>query len=215
MPDLAIDALSTTISPGAIKAAGYIGVLNYLRNVTRDVVDGYHAVGLGFGSIFETEASESLGGAAAGIRDGQTAYAQMIALGQPRGTLHVVNLGDFAPIPSEVPVIRDYWTAYVQQVNAWSVIPYGTGWLLQQLALYGWQNAMDNNGFSGSMVVPEAVLYQRVRPTRSIPNASYDEDVVISPLHWWVSSVPIPVPAPPPQRPWWNPWNRIKRFWMA
>lgn len=197
MPDLAIDSLSTTISPQAIKDVGYVGVLNYLRNITADVVAGYHSAGLGFGSIFETLANESLSGAPAGSRDGQTAAAQMQKLGQPTGTLHVVNLADFAATSTELSVIEAYWNAYLAQTSAWHVIPYGTGWLLQAMNQPGWQNAMNDNGVLGSTVVPQAVLYQRVQPTHVIPGASYDEDVILQPLPWWTSQ-PNPTPQPVP-----------------
>jgi peptidoglycan hydrolase-like protein with peptidoglycan-binding domain len=179
-----------------------VAALHYLRNLTADRVAALHAAGLGVGTIFETLADESLGGAAVGAADGQTAAAQMRALGQPAGTVHAVNLADFAPTADQLPAIVAYWAAYRAATAAWQVIPYGTGWLAQAAHLAEWQNAMDNNGVPGSLVAAGAVLYQRVQPTLSIPGADYDEDVILAPLNWWAATPdPPPPPAPAPVPP--------------
>lgn len=192
---LAIDALDTTIPPAAIRAAGYVGVLHYLRNLTTARVQELHAAGLGVGTIFETNAAESLGGTSAGIRDGQIARQYMTALNQPVNTLHIVNVADFKPTAPQLPIIQEYYQAYYSETHQWQTLPYATGFVLNSLGV-GWQNPMDDNGVPGNIVVPNAAIYQRVTPTLNIPNASYDEDVIIHPVVWWLPPVPIPSPTP-------------------
>jgi hypothetical protein len=191
---LAIDALDVTIPAAAIKAAGYVGCLHYLRNLTEDRCLKLLDAGLGVGTIFETIAAESLGGAGAGARDGQIAAAQMIGLGQPPGTLHAVNLADFKPSAGQIGAIGDYFAGYLAQTKTWQVLPYATGFVLKSLGVLGWQNAMDDNGVPGSVVVPTAVMYQDTQPTLTIPNASYDQDVVINPtlVNWWKKGTHMP-----------------------
>ena len=197
---LAVDMLSTTIDPAAIKAAGYVAVLRYLKNLTPEEAHGYLAHGLGIGTIFESAATESLGGAAAGAQDGAVAAAMMRSLGQPAGTVHVVNLSDFAPTPADLPAITAYWHAYTAQTRQWQVIPYATGWLLHATGFLGWQNAMDDEGVPGSRVSSRAVIYQRVAPTKRIAG-SYDEDVILSDaLRWWGITAPTPA-NPTPEEP--------------
>lgn len=191
MTGLAIDFYGARPNPQAVKTAGYTAVLFYLRNPADP--HAYINAGLGVGTIFEYLADESLQGAAKGTADGRLAAQQMTALGQPAGTVHMVNLADFAPTPTQLPAIRAYWLAYLAETSAWRVLPYGTGWLLQALDTLGWQNAMNDNGMVGSAVVPQAVLYQRVIPTLHIAGTAageYDEDVILQPLPWWGSPQP-------------------------
>lgn len=198
---LAFDALSTTIDPAAAKAAGYEAFLGYTRVLTPAICQKYLAVGMGVGTIFEYQANESLQGAAKGTADGKLAAQQLTALGQPAGTVHVVNLADFAPTQSELPAVEAYWKAYTAETAAWHVIPYGTGWLLQAMAQLGWQNAMNDNGVPGSTVVTNAVVYQRTQPTRTIAGTSpgsYDEDIILETLPWWGLNTPQPTPGGPP-----------------
>jgi len=198
MTGLAFDALSTSIDPAAAKQAGYEAFLGYTRVLTADVCQRYINAGLGVATIFEYQADESLQGSAKGTADGQLAAQQLTALGQEHGTLHVVNLADFAPTPSQLPTIVAYWQAYVAQTSAWHVIPYGPRWLLDAMGVKGWQNAMDDNGEAGDVVSANAVVYQRVTPTRTIAGTTahtYDEDVVLADLPWWGLTIPVP-PAP-------------------
>lgn len=203
MTTLAIDAISTTIPPAAIKQAGYVAVLQYLRVLippAPPVIPGYLAAGLGVGTIFETAAAESTLGAAQGQRDGQTAATQAQSIGQPPGTILFVNVGDFAATPAEIPAINAYWGAFKQAASLYRVGGYATSYIINQLgptdpgALW-WQNAMNDNGVPGNIVNPRTSLYQRVSPTLIIPGQTgqYDENVIISPLPWWGLALP-PLP---------------------
>lgn len=204
MTELAVDFLDTSIDPSAVKAAGYAGVLMYTRVLTAAICEKYLAAGLGVATIFEYAADESLQGAAKGTSDGQMAARQLRAVGQPPGTLHTVNLADFAPAVAELPNIVAYWDAYLAETSAWHVLPYGTGWLAQAAHLPEWQNAMNDNGVAGSLVAAQAVIYQRTSPTRVIAGvspSSFDEDVILSAVPWWTSQpvhAATPTAADPP-----------------
>lgn len=207
---LACDYLDAPAPAAAFTAAGYVAVLRYLRNLTQADVAEAHAAGLGVGTIFETLADEALQGNAKGHVDGAAAAAGARTLGQPDGTLLVVNLGDFKPTPAQVPAIHSYFAGFDAEVPDFAICAYATSYLIGQLAALGahpiwWQNAMDDQGVRGNVVHPTASLYQRVTPTAhvSAPGGSWDEDVILKPIPWWTaarapSAPPSPRPAPAP-----------------
>jgi hypothetical protein len=199
----AVDMLDTAINPAAIKAAGYSAVNRYLRNLTAAEADGYLKAGLGVATIFETNAQESLGGAPSGATDGETAVAQAKSVGQQPGSLHWVNLSDFAPPPSDIPQILAYWRAYKADASYLQVGGYATGYVIDQLVKAGetgpwWQNAMNDSGWLGTTLHPQTSLYQDTSPTLpAIAGAAgqYDQDVIIdSSLRWWTLDPPPVIP---------------------
>lgn len=201
MARFAIDMLSTTIDPAAIKAAGFVAVLRYLRNLTAPEVAGYLNAGLGVGTIFETDATRSLGGAAAGTADGQLAASQAAGIGQPHGTLLAVNLSDFAAGPSDIPPITTYWRSFKDAVGDYQVCGYATGYVIDMLVKQGevgpwWQNAMNDSSWIGNRLHPDASLYQDTQVTLPLiagtPVTSYDQDAIIAPLKWWTTATPDP-----------------------
>lgn len=198
-PNLGIDFYGARPNPQAIKDADYEIVLRYLRNLTAAEAESYLAVGLGLVTIFETSAQASLGGAAAGQHDGATAAAQMRALNQPAGTLSTVNLSDFVPVPAQLPAIEAYWQAYESETSEWLILPYGTGWLGEQMNHSEWENAENDNGVLGSTVVPQAVIYQRITPTKpqiaGTKPGDYDEDAFFALLPIWGIKAPVPTPT--------------------
>lgn len=210
---LACDFLDAPATPQAIKDAGYTAVLRYLRNTTASDVQSYLDVNLGVGMIFETLANEATVGN--GTADGKTAISQMRVLGAPSGVIGVVNIGDFQATPQQIPAIAQYYDAFAAQwtTASYELMGYGTGYIIQQLVQSGcqglwWQNAENDQGVPGDVVIPEAALYQRVTPTVSIPGASggWDEDVVVNgaSIPWWTNSIPSPTPAPPPSPHQWE-----------
>lgn len=180
----------------ATKEAGYVAVLRYLRNLTRAEAQAYLAAGLGVGTIFETAADEAALGAAVGASDGRVAASQAAVIGQPWGTLLVVNLADFAASPAQLPAIAAYFDAFRAEAAQYQTCGYGTAYVLEELAparpgVVWWQNAEDDNGVPGSVVWPGAWLYQRTAPTLQIPGvgqSQYDEDLVIRAPNWWAST---------------------------
>lgn len=201
---LGIDFFGARPNPAAIKAAGYDVVFRYNRNTGPGEPEAYMAAGLGYIPIDETNGQEALGGASAGVRDGAAAAAYYRSIGLPAGMTVTVNLSDFAPTPDQVPAIQAYWRGYISQTQAWAVVPYDTGWLAEALNLPSWENAMNDNGVSGSTVVPQAVVYQRTSPTRpqiaGTNPGDYDEDVFLAPLTIW-GLAPAPERKPPVNLP--------------
>lgn len=199
----AADMLSPTINPAAIRAAGFVAVLRYLRNLSVPEITGYLDAGLGVGTIFETSADRSLGGRAAGASDGVIAASQASQLGQPAGTLLVVNLSDFAPPPSDIPAIAAYWVAFVAGATQYQCCGYATGFVIDALVNQGmkgpwWQNAMDDSGWSGDKLHPQSSMYQDTLATLPLiagtRPSDYDQDAIIAPLNWWTLTQPGPPP---------------------
>jgi len=217
-PPLAIDYAWARPDPAAIRAAGYTAVLRYLsadptKNLSAAEAAALLEAGLGIGLIWETTAQRSQSGAEAGAADGEAAVAQARALGFPAGGLLLANLGDFAAAAADLAEIHDYYYAF-RRVPRFVYQPggYGTGWLIDQLVAAGaigvwWQNAMDDQGVSGSVVSQHASIYQRVTPSRAIAGsqaADFDEDVYgFGPAEpaWWLPAPVAPPPPPPPPAP--------------
>lgn len=212
---LAIDYAWARPDPAAIKAAGYDAVLRYLsadptKNLTPGEAAALHAAGLGIGLIWETTAQAALGGGPAGAADGAQAVGEAQALGLPEGCLLIANLGDFAATADQLAAIHAYYYAF-RRVPGFSYQPggYATGYIIEQLVAAGaigvwWQNAIDDQGVSGSVVADHASIYQRRTPTLTIAGTApgdFDEDVwgfgpSPSPA-WWMPSPPPPPPPPP------------------
>lgn len=210
---LAIDFAGARPSPAAIAYAGYEVVLRYLsgyawKDLTAAEADTYVAVGLGIGLVWETTGARALDGAAAGAVDGATATAMARAVGAPAGTPLLANIGDFAAAGSQIDQIAAYYTAFGSPVIAAGYIRggYATGFIIDALAGRGytgvwWQNAMNDAGQPGSTVSPNAAIYQRTAPTKSItgtPPDAYDEDVIVKPVWYWGQPKPAPAPQPTP-----------------
>ena len=205
MPPLACDFLYQPAPAATIKAAGYDAVLTYLRVLTKTQVAAYHAAGLGVGTIFETLATEALGGAAKGAADGALVRSQCQALGQPPGTVVWFNVADFQPTPTQIPALAAYLRSFEQALGDYGCGPYATSYVMDALAHTSrqlwWQNAENDNGVPGNIVNSSAVLYQRVTPTLTIPGASpgsWDEDVVVNTatIPWW-GPTSKPATSPP------------------
>jgi len=216
---LAIDYAWQHPDPAAIRAAGYTAVLRYLSNdATKDLTAAEAAqlgsVGLGVGVIWETMANRSLGSTVAGQQDGGDVRLRLNELRAPGGLPVLVALGDFQVQPYQLGAIKAYYAAYRATLGEYQpgAGGYGPGWLIDQLAAIWpddiwWQNAIDDEGVSGSTVVAAASIYQRIRPTRALNAAagSYDEDVYgFGPrplLSWWQPGAAAP-PSPPPVTDW-------------
>jgi len=130
----------------------------------------------------------------------------------------LVNIGDFAVTTEQIGTIQGYYYGWRHGLEEYEPGSggYGTGYIIDQLAGGGaigmwWQNAMDDEGVTGSTVSQHASIYQRVTPAGTIngvkvaspadlPSGSFDEDVTgfgpVAPM-WW-STAPAPAPAPDP-----------------
>jgi Domain of unknown function (DUF1906)/Putative peptidoglycan binding domain len=220
MSQLAIDYSFVHPNPQAIADAGYQIVLRYIstdppKDVLPPEAAALHAVGLSIGLVWETDAQAALEGAQQGQADG----TQAVVLARQLGYSGVIftNVGDFAVDPGQVSTINAYFTAFEGVVNSSGFMAggYGTGYIISILApdhqgAYWWQNAMNDNGVPGDVVVGAASIYQRIRPTKVIvgtPASDYDEDLVMVPVPFWGKAIipppppPIPTPPPPPPPP--------------
>lgn len=219
MTSLAIDYAWQHPDPAQVRAAGYEAVLRYVSNdASKDLspleAAGLHAAGLGIGLIYETTAQRALSSTQGGVEDGQAMLARLRELGCEVGTPALVNVGDWAPGPADLPAILAYYSAYWQQLAEYQpgAGGYGTGWIIDQLAASNphdlwWQNAINDQGTPGDQVVAAASIYQRIRPTLAPVGAagSYDEDAYgFGPCpapHWWGTLTTAP-PPPPPTESW-------------
>lgn len=216
----AIDISTARPAAAAIRAAGYSAVLGYLsggllldgqpKDLDAAYIASLHAEPLGVGFIWETGAQVSLEGQAQGTADGQAALAELRSLGAPAGMMVLANLGDFAATAEQIAVIHDYYYGFHQQLLAYQVGGYATGYIIEQLVAGGaigiwWQNAIDDEGVSGSVVTAAASLYQRTTPTLpAIAGTSpgdYDEDVYgfqTAPNWWQPAAAAPPATGPTP-----------------
>ena len=203
---LAIDYSWTHPDPGAIKRAGYSGVLRYLspdktKNATIAEVESLHRAGLWVGLVWEGAPSRAAHGELAGRADCRTAEKQASRLGYPEAC-PIFYAVDFDGTPLEV---RPYFTGVTHR-HTHPVGVYGSLRVVESLVKngvvgYGWQTV----AWSGGGLSPHAHLYQRARPTHPVTGAqgAYDEDVVMHPFPVWSPAVkphptttPTPTPAP-------------------
>lgn len=213
---LGIDFSFARPAPAAMASAGYAVVFRYLPNgsarpdLTVSEAQSYLAAGLGVAAVWESAADRATGGATAGAADGAAAVRNAQQIGYPAGAVIFANVGDFAATPAQFPAIRDYYNEFSRAVTSAGYLcgGYGTGWIIDQLAPVckgvWWQNAMNDNGESGSIVSPNASVYQRVAATKSIygqPPGSYDENVIIRPFVYWGATADTAQAAPPPPPP--------------
>lgn len=206
--------------PAAIRAAGFTAVIRYVStDPTKDIspaeAQQLHAAELGVGLVYETTAQRAYGSSAAGTQDGAAMRARLHLLAAPAGTPALVNIGDWAVLPSQVAAIESYYAAYREQLAEYQpgAGGYGTAGIITYLAAsyphdIWWQNAIDDLGKSGAVVSQAASIYQRVRPTAIIPGGGYDENAYgFGPrpvIDWWGPGTPIqPAPPPTPSADWW------------
>ena len=224
---LAIDYSDARPSPAAIKAAGYSDVLRYVptgfagKDVSLPEIQEIHAAGLGIGFIWETTAQRATAGSPAGQEDGNICKSQLEKLKVSRGSPVFVNVGDFAATPDELNAIVGYYYQFRFALGSDTIFrcgAYATSYLIAHMVAQGqtgiwWQNAIDDQGISGSVVNTHASMYQRTSPTKSIAGSKpgdYDEDAFgfgpVPDIPFWKPSVspspapaPVPVPAPSPK----------------
>jgi hypothetical protein len=210
MTTLAIDYSWTHPNPKDIADAGYTLVIRYLspdpsKDLSVAESQGLHSVGLSIALIWESTATRSLGGGSAGAQDAILAVQQAKALGYWKGATLFANVGDFDASLADLTPIHAYYSTFAGGVESEGYVAggYGSGYVIDQLVDekytgVWWENGIDDNGISGTVVSPNASLYQRITPTKQIAGAvgDYDEDVVLRPFPVWGPAV-IPVPAPP------------------
>ncbi|MGA8330458.1 MAG: glycoside hydrolase domain-containing protein [Mycobacterium sp.] len=175
--DLAIDYAWTHPDPAVIKAAGYKGVIRYLshdpsKNLTTTERDGLHGEGLWILLVWEDSAAAALGGANAGNAHGIEAAKQAAALGYPT-SVPLFHAVDFDAQPSQMRAVLAYGDAFATH---WQTGPYGGKNVIDgATAKWRWQAS----AWSRGILSPSASLFQRLRPTLTLPG-SFDENVVLA-----------------------------------
>lgn len=222
---LAIDLSIARPAGRAIAAAGYSAVIGYVsgglqlagrpKDLDALYIADLQAAGLGVGLVWETSATAALGGGAQGAIDGARAVAEARSMGFPAGCPLLANLGDFAAGAGQLGAIHDYYFEFRRAPGfVWQAGGYATRYVIDGLVGQGavglwWQNAMDDAGVPGSIVSPNASIYQRTQHTRPLiagcAATDYDENVYDMPTSparpAWYYPAPTPAPAPPPPPP--------------
>lgn len=214
MPEIALlDFSSTKPDPAAVAAAGYTGVIGYLKplqapgvpnpkELTADYVTRARAAGLAVVTVFETTTDRAMSGAAGDNADAATARARAAAIGYPTSAVAFAAV-DEDVTPDQFPTLTAYLTAFAA---GWGgpAGGYGELDLIEHLAaaapsLYRWQTA----AWSRDVLSPHAHLYQRATPSGHWKVfAGTDEDVLCAPIPWYPpGTAPAPTPAPAPAPP--------------
>lgn len=140
-----------------IKSAGYSFVCRYLapdtsawKKLTKDEAVVLNNAGLNIVSIWEQGASNALGGATAGTKDGQLALAEAVKVGQPTGSAIYFAI-DFEATASQMNTIEAYLKAAAQQITGYEVGVYGSYAVIEEMAKRGvckhfWQTLAWSNG---------------------------------------------------------------------
>lgn len=201
---LAIDYAWSHPNPGAIRRAGYKGVIRYLspdatKNITRDEVTALHRAGLWIALVWEGPSNAAGKGERQGRRDMRRAERMAARLGYPRDC-PIFYAVDF---DAEPRAIRPYFRG-VTNGNRFQQGVYGSLRVVHDIMVttglvrYGWQTV----AWSGGQTSSHAHLYQRGAPTVTITDThgGYDEDVVMHPFPAWGPVKPAS-PKPKPSEP--------------
>lgn len=202
---LAIDYSWTHPNPGAIKRAGYSGVLRYLsndrtKNLTGDEVRALHRAGLWVAVVWEATSNRAAQGVKAGNVDRRKAERMAKALGYPK-ECPIFYAVDF---DAEPRVVRPYFHG-INEHNTHPVGGYGSLRVVDDLVMtsgiarYGWQTV----AWSGGGMSEHAHIYQRAKATHVIQGVKggFDEDVILKAFPVWAPAVPAPAPKPPAGNP--------------
>ena len=197
---LAIDYSFQHPIPTAIAAAGYIGVLRYVsndpkKNLTPTERTALWKAGLGFLLAWETTTTRALQGYAAGASDASLAntLAQALAYNRTLPIFYAVDMN------ATWAAVKTYFFGALSSGGR-PVRAYGSVAIIEGASATGFGKGWQSEAWSGSIVSPTCVLYQRVSPTLSIPGAAgwYDEDVIITTNLAWCTAPVVPTPTPTP-----------------
>lgn len=202
-----LDAAFPHWTIGQLVAAG-VGVMRYVgshgnpKNIGQGEFDALVNGGVPFGLVYEGSGTDYVGGAAAGLRDGQTARGAAHGLGWPDG-LPIYCTVDTGAGPD--PAIISYQHGF----NAGARTPEGAFYgdvalagLLFAAGLIRWYWQPGARAWPGDATDdPRACLIQRAGGVRPAVDGSFDVNDVFA-TNWGQYPAPAsPVPAPPPAPP--------------
>lgn len=194
----AVDYSFARPDPGTIKAAGYDFAVRYLgsdpgKRLTIGERDRLHAAGIAVGLVWETSASRTLGGEAAGRADAQEANRQADALGFPADRV-IFYAVDFDASAGQISgPITSYFTG-VASARGRTPGVYGSYFVIEYLVggglvTCGWQcAAWSGNGqgsggeVEGRRLSQHACMFQRATPV--LGGSCDHNDVLMEPTPW-------------------------------
>ncbi|MDG0809745.1 DUF1906 domain-containing protein [Cohnella rhizosphaerae] len=197
----------TAAQAKTLASAGYTFAARYLvppaygwKRMTADEAKLITAAGMQIVSVFETTASRAASGADAGRNDGAAAYAEALAVGQPKGSA-IYFAVDYDAQPKDFDAIEAYLKAAAKQVAGYDTGVYGSYAVVEEMAKrracsHFWQTYAWSRGKRSD----KANIFQYKIDTKvsGIPldlNESYGNE------GWWdtnASANPNPNPNPKP-----------------
>lgn len=112
-----VDALGHP-DPKATAAAGKKFVGQYLKNITRDIIDAYHAEGVAVVLLDEASGRDALNGYAEGVARGKAANVKLTALGAPAGVASIAAETDFQPTSAQMPTVVQFYLGYAAGIGS-------------------------------------------------------------------------------------------------
>lgn len=133
----------TAAQAKTLAVAGYSFAARYLvppsyawKRMTADEAKLISAAGMQIVSVYETTANRAANGADAGRNDGAAAYAEALAIGQPKGTA-IYFAVDYDAQPKDYDGIEAYLRAAAKQLTGYEVGVYGSYAVVEEMARRG------------------------------------------------------------------------------
>ena len=130
----------TAAKAKALAAAGMTFAARYLvpasmawKRLTRAEAEAISNAGMKIVSVFESTASRPAGGAAAGTKDGQSAFKEAALVGQPPGSV-IYFAVDYDAQPADYEEIELYLRAAAGQTPGYPVGVYGSYAVVEEMA---------------------------------------------------------------------------------
>ncbi|WP_217596565.1 DUF1906 domain-containing protein [Cohnella sp. GbtcB17] len=130
----------TAAQAKALASAGYAFAARYLvppsyawKRMTADEAKLITSAGMQIVSVYETTANRAASGADAGRNDGAAAYAEALAVGQPKGTA-IYFAVDYDAQPKDFDAIEAYLKAAAKQVTGYETGVYGSYAVVEEMA---------------------------------------------------------------------------------
>ncbi|SFA83130.1 protein of unknown function [Cohnella sp. OV330] len=127
----------TLASAGYAFAARYLVPSSYAwKRMTADEAKLITAAGMRIVSVYETTANRAASGADAGRNDGAAAYAEALAVGQPKGTV-IYFAVDYDAQSKDFDAIEAYLKAAAKQITGYETGVYGSYTVVEEMAKRG------------------------------------------------------------------------------
>ncbi|MEK0312491.1 DUF1906 domain-containing protein [Cohnella sp. 56] len=188
----------TAAQAKTLAAAGYEFAARYLvppsyawKRMTSDEAKLITAAGMQIVSVFETTANRAASGADAGRNDGAAAYAEALAVGQPKGTA-IYFAVDYDAQQRDYDNIEAYLKAAAKQTTGYKTGVYGSYAVVEEMAKRGacthfWQTYAWSKGKRSSRAnILQYKIDTKVSGIALDLNESYGNE------GWWNANPPAP-----------------------